>query len=80
LPIMERKAILFAAAVIMVSIGFSLSGLQAQTASAVWLRGYQKTIESQRLYYHSPYPGQLPALLVRASDDESRLGNPGCSR
>jgi len=52
----------------MVSIGFSLSGLQAQTASAVWLRGYQKTIESQRLYYHSPYPGQLPALLVRASD------------
>ncbi|MCX8159995.1 MAG: hypothetical protein N3G18_03560 [Candidatus Saccharicenans sp.] len=46
----------------------TLVGLKAQPLAEGWLNGYQKTIESQKLYYHSPYPGQLPALLVRASD------------
>lgn len=45
-----------------------LTTFQAQTRSEAWLNGYQRTIESQKIYYHSPYPGQLPALLVRASD------------
>ncbi len=46
----------------------ALGGLMAQPRGETWLNGYQKTIDSQKLYYHSPYPGQLPALLVRASD------------
>ncbi len=46
----------------------SLAGLRAQPPAEAWLNGYQRTIESQKIFYHSPYPDQLPALLVRASD------------
>ncbi|HAR36320.1 MAG TPA: hypothetical protein DCR87_05345, partial [Acidobacteria bacterium] len=42
--------------------------LQPQERPRPWFNGYKETVESQKLYYHSPYPGQLPALLVRASD------------
>lgn len=33
-----------------------------------WLPGYARTIRGEKLMYHSPYPGQLPALLVRATN------------
>lgn len=54
--------------VIISMVMVALGGLIAQPRGETWLNGYQKTIDSQKLYYHSPYPGQLPALLVRASD------------
>ncbi|MGB4704859.1 MAG: glycosyl hydrolase-related protein [Candidatus Saccharicenans sp.] len=44
------------------------AALQAQPSSGSWLNGYWKTIESQKILYHSPYPGHLSALLVRATD------------
>ncbi len=37
-------------------------------SKTIWLNGYSKTIQGQKLFYHSPYPGQQPALLVRATD------------
>lgn len=42
--------------------------LKPQERPFPWFNGYRETVEGQRLYYHSPYPGQLSALLVRASD------------
>ncbi len=64
---MKRKPILMVA-VILSLFCLAQGGLSAQSSQAAWLKGYQKTIESQKLYYHSPYPGELSALLVRASD------------
>ena len=35
--------------------------------NSVWLRGYEQTISGEKILYHSPYPGSLSALLVRAT-------------
>ncbi|MGQ9801902.1 MAG: hypothetical protein ACUVRL_09605 [Candidatus Saccharicenans sp.] len=56
------------AAGILITFLVSASVLKPQERSSTWFNGYKETVESQKLYYHSPYPGQLPALLVRASD------------
>lgn len=48
---------------------FSIIPLTASpTIQELWLQGYARTLRSEKIMYHSPYPGQLPALLVRATD------------
>lgn len=48
---------------------FWLSSLTAgRAAQELWFQGYARTVRSEKIMYHSPYPGQLPALLVRATD------------
>lgn len=46
---------------------FTPSG-QSRADNLSWLRGYERTISGEKILYHSPYPGSLPALLVRATD------------
>ncbi|MCR4395563.1 MAG: hypothetical protein NUW07_02370 [Candidatus Saccharicenans sp.] len=71
---MEKRKTFGAQKICMLAAGILLTVLaaamviQPQEGPALWLNGYKETVESQKLYYHSPYPGQLPALLVRASD------------
>lgn len=65
---MRRKPVLKKGLVILAVFLAAWTGLLAQTRAQVWLNGYHKTVDSQKLFYHSPYPGPLPAIPVRASD------------
>jgi hypothetical protein len=47
-------------------VGFLAIRLLA--SDSLWLKGYEKTLRSEKILYHSPYPGKHSALLVRAAD------------
>ena len=53
---------------ILVVFSALLPAAQSPATQERWLPGYSRTIRSEKIMYHSPYPGQLPALLVRATD------------
>jgi hypothetical protein len=45
--------------------------LLARASEKFWLQGYKKTIAGEAIRYHSPYPDENSALLVRATDGKS---------
>ncbi|MGC8892605.1 MAG: hypothetical protein C0168_01750 [Candidatus Aminicenantes bacterium] len=54
--------------IFVVFIFVSIARPESITPTNRWLRGYERSIEGEKILYHSPYPGSLPALLVRATN------------
>jgi len=63
---MKKRTVQITALIPAILIVFSVLLVAADSPS--WFSGYSRTIRSEKIMYHSPYPGQLPALLVRATD------------